>query len=40
MYTDAHRSFLQHLTAKRLLTAPEVTSAYLSACDKYEGRDL
>ena len=38
MYTDAHRSFLQYLTAKRLLTAPEVNAAYLKACDKYEGK--
>lgn len=35
-YTDAHRSFLQLITAKRLLTAPQVTAAYELSCSKYE----
>ena len=38
MYTDAHRSFLQLLTAKRLLTAPQVNANYEAACAKHEGR--
>jgi len=36
MYTDAHRSFLQLLTAKRLLTAPQVNANYEAACAKHE----
>jgi len=36
MYTDAHRSFLQLITARRLLTAPQVNAAFEAACAKHE----
>jgi len=36
MYTDAHRSFLQRLTARRLLNANQVNNAFEEACSKHE----
>ncbi|KAF2352801.1 Non-structural maintenance of chromosomes element 1 [Trinorchestia longiramus] len=38
-YTDAHRSFLQLISARRLLTAPQVNAAYEAACAKYNVGD-
>ncbi|XP_068238977.1 non-structural maintenance of chromosomes element 1 homolog [Palaemon carinicauda] len=34
-YGDAHRYFLQYITAKRILTASEVKSAYQFCCEKF-----
>ncbi|KAK7074228.1 hypothetical protein SK128_022164 [Halocaridina rubra] len=41
-YTDAHRMFLQILTAKRILLASEVKSSFEKCCAEYEvnGIDL
>ncbi|XP_066962057.1 non-structural maintenance of chromosomes element 1 homolog isoform X2 [Macrobrachium rosenbergii] len=34
-YGDAHRYFLQHITAKRILSASEVKSTYQLCCSKF-----